>query len=65
MFYKDKLFSNSNIYVDMVNLCSFFRGGGVFFGGGGVNICIVKKNVFFFSWFFNKIINNINICYIF
>lgn len=64
MFYKDELFSNSNIYVDMVNLCSFFRGV-CFFGGGGVNICIVKKNVFFFSWFFNKIINNIYICYIF
>lgn len=64
MFYKDELFSNSNIYVDMVNLCSFFRGG-VFFLGEGVLIYVLLKNVFFFSWFFNKIINNINICYIF
>lgn len=48
MFYKDELFSNSNIFVDMVNLCSFFLGGVCFFGRGGVNICIDKKKCFFF-----------------
>lgn len=43
MFHKDELFSNSNIHVDMVNLCSFLKGGGCFFGGGGANTCTVKK----------------------
>lgn len=48
MFYKDELFSNSNIYVDMVNLCSFFRGGGVFFLGVGVLIYVLLKKMFVF-----------------
>lgn len=54
MFHKDELFSNSNIHVDMVNLCSFFRGGVCFFGGGGANTCTVKKKFSLFSRFFNK-----------
>lgn len=46
MFYKDELFSNSNIFVDMVNLCSFFRG--CFFLGEGVLIYVLLKKMFFF-----------------
>lgn len=55
MFHKDELFSNSNIHVDMVNLCSFFRGGGVFFGGGGANTCTVKKMFPFLVGFLIKL----------
>lgn len=46
MFYKDELFSNSNIYVDMVNLCSFLKGG-VFLGEGVLIYVLLKKNFFF------------------
>lgn len=64
MFHKDELFSNSNILVDMVNLCSFFRGG-VFSGEGAPIHVLIKKNVSLFSCFFNKIINNTNTRYTF
>lgn len=64
MFHKDELFSNSNIHVDMVNLCSFFRGV-CFFGGGGANICTVKKKFPFLVGFLIKIINNTNTSYTF
>lgn len=46
MFYKDELFSNSNIYVDMVNLCSFL-GVCVFLGEGVLIYVLLKKNFFF------------------
>lgn len=44
MFHKDELFSNSNIHVDMVNLCSFFRGG--VFSGEGAPIHVLLKKMF-------------------
>lgn len=44
MFHKDELFSNSNILVDMVNLCSFFRG--CFFSGEGAPIHVLLKKMF-------------------
>lgn len=64
MFHKDELFSNSNIHVDMVNLCIFFRGG-CFFGGGGANTCTVKKKIPFLVGFLIKIINNTDTSYTF
>lgn len=65
MFHKDELFSNSNIHVDMVNLCSFLRGGCVFSGEGAPIHVLLKKKIPFLVGFLIKIINNTNTSYTF
>lgn len=64
MFHKDELFSNSNIHVDMVNLCSFL-GGCVFSREGAPIHVLLKKKFPFLVGFLIKIINNTNTSYTF